>query len=254
MSVTAIQQAPPEPVEPVYPGPDTIFVGPPTWSGPNYVGNPEPKIVCFTVEILTTSEEKVPWTVVIETDQPPFNNVPPFEGFQGGLYAGDATYTFAKAPDYATTGRYLVTPDYSFQWASATESYTVRACAIEVPEAAWQPAGPETYTQRPVIFVPNGGMPCVAVTVDGHQPFYVGFTVSFNWKTFLDAQLTAGTITQTEYSQWITYTHWDGGPPGYPNLATGATGADYLVTLQGYAAAGRNVANFEPVTIASCAY
>ena len=254
MSVTAIEQPPPETVEPVYPGPGTIFVGPPVWSGPGYVGNPEPKIVCFTVKILTTSAEKVPWTVVMETDQPPFNNVPPFDEFQGGLYAGDATYTFAQAPDYTTTGRYLVTPDYESQWASATESYTVMACAIEVPEAAWQPAGPDTYTQRPVVFVRNSGSPCVAATVDGHQPFYVGFTVSFNWKTLLDEQLAAAAITQSEYDQWITHTHWDGGPPGYANLATGATGADYLVTLQGYAADGRNVADFEAVTIASCSY
>ncbi len=73
-------------------------------------------------------------------------------------------------------------------------------------------------------FVRNGSMPCVAGTVDGHQPFYVGFTLSFNWKTFLDEQLAAGAITQAEHDQWITYTHWAGGPPGY-NQAQGATGA-----------------------------
>ena len=96
-------------------------------------------------------------------------------------------------------------------------------------------------------------MPCVAGTVEGHQPFFVGFTLSFDWKAFLDTQLADGAITQPEHDQWITYTHWAGGPPGY-NQSQGATGSDYLVTLQGYAAETRTVSNIAPVTIASCAY
>jgi hypothetical protein len=101
--------------------------------------------------------------------------------------------------------------------------------------------------------VRNGSMPCVAGTVDGHAPFHVGFTLSFNWRTFLDEQLAAGAISQAEHDLWITYTHWAGGPPGY-EASQGATGADYLVTLQGYSAFSRNVASFTPITIASCAY
>ena len=84
-----------------------------------------------------------------------------------------------------------------------------------IPEPAWQPPGPTPTRSGRAHLVRNGSMPCVAGTVDGHQPFYVGFTLSFNWKTFLDEQLAAAAITQAEYDQWITYTHWAGGPPGY---------------------------------------
>ena len=105
----------------------------------------------------------------------------------------------------------------------------------------------------PLQFIRNGSQPCVAGTVDGHQPFYVGFTLSFNWKTFLDEQLAASAITQAEYNQWLGFNHWAGGPAGY-FPAQGATGTDYLTTLQGYQVESRTVSNFAPVTIASCSY
>jgi len=257
MSITAIGQAPPEPVGPVYPGPGTDFE-PPAWSGPNAEGNPEPTNVCFTVEITTDSSTPVAWIVMIETDQPPFNNVPPFvypPGFRGQFFGWEQSYNFAPAVDYATTGRYQMTPTATHQYASETVSYTATACAVNVPEPAWQPPGPDTYTQRDTLtLMRNGVMPCVAGTVDGNAPYYVGFTLSFDWMLFLDEQLTAGAISQAERDQWITYTHWAGGPPGYVNQAQGATGADYLVTLQGYASFSRNVAYYAPVEIASCAY
>jgi hypothetical protein len=256
MSVTAINQAPPEAVGPVQPGPGgiTSFVASPIWSGPNGAPNPEPRNACFQMEIRTVSPVPIPWVVVIETDQPPFNNVAPFVGFVGQFFGVNAAYGFAPASDYATTGRYLMTPTQTSQYASATQGYLAKACAVNVPEPAWQPPGPDTYTQRPLLtLVRNGAQPCVAGTVDGHRPFYVGFTLSFNWKTFLDERLAAGAITQTEHDQWIRNTHWAGGPPGY-NPAQGATGTDYLVTLQGYADFSRTVANFAPVTIASCSY
>jgi hypothetical protein len=256
MSVTAINQPPPQPVGPVHPGPGgiTSFVGGVTWSGPNNTPNPTPLNACFRVEIRTTSATAIPWVVVLETSQPPFDNVEPFNGFQGQLFGDGNSYNFAPASDYSATGRFLMTPTSPAQYASATQSYVAKACAVNTPEPAWQPAGPTTYTQRPnLTFVRSGSQPCVAATVDGHQPYFVGFSVAFDWKAVLDAQLAASAITSAEYARWLPYTHWAGAPDGY-NAAQGATGTDYFVTLRGYADFTRTVSNLAPVTIASCAY
>ncbi|MGI9822765.1 hypothetical protein [Agromyces sp. Marseille-Q5079] len=253
MTVTAIDQRPPNVTGPVTPDTGSTFVGPPLWSGHNGSPTPTPRYMCFTVEIRTTSTTPVAWRVILETDRPPFNNVAPFDGFDFQLFGDGASYGFAPAADYAITGRYVMTPTQSSQWASVTQSYTAKACA-STPEPAWQPPGPTTYTQRPTLeLVRNGSQPCVAATVDGHQPYFVGFSVSFDWKAFLDGQLAASAITPAEYDQWLTFTHWAGGPPGYL-AAQGATGTDYLVTLQGYEEASRNVYAPTPVTIASCSY
>lgn len=251
MSVTAVEEPPPDVAGPVTPDTGTTFA-PPTWSG-HGSNLPTPRSVCFQITIFTTSPTPAPWRVLLETDQPPFNNVAPFTGFQYQLFGDGASYTFAPMPDYAVTGRYVMTPTQTSQYASITQGYTARACA-NTPEPAWQPPGPTTYTQREeLVLVRNGTQPCVAATVDGHQPFFVGFTVSFNWKTFLDERLAASAITTAEYNQWLPFTHWAGGPPGY-DPAQGATGTDYLVTLQGYADYSRNVYEVSPVTIASCSY
>ena len=161
-------------------------------------------------------------------------------------------YNFPQAADYTISGRYLATPTRTDQYASLTQSFFAKICA-NTPEAAWQEPGPTTYTQTTLTLVRNGSQPCVAGTVVGHQPFFVGFTLAFNWKDFLDAQLAAAAITQGEYNQWVNFTHWAGGPPGYL-AAQGATGTDFQVTLQGYAAESRTVSSVAPVTIASCSY
>lgn len=251
MSVTAVNERPPEVVGPVTPDGGTVFDHP-TWKG-HGTTPPTPRAVCFIIEIFTSTPELSPWRVIIETDQPPFNNVSPFDGFDYQFFGEGASYGFEPAADYPLTGRYVMTPTQESQYASASDGYTATGC-FNTPEPAWQPPGPTTYTQQePVKLVRNGSQPCVAATVDGHQPYFIGFTVSFNWETFLNEQLAAGSITTAEYNQWLPYTHWAGGPPGY-EASQGATGTDYLVTLQGYSDSSRNVYQVSPVTIASCSY
>ncbi len=253
MSITAIEEPPPPVIAPVTPGDATSFTGP-TWSGLNSAPNPTPTQACFTVVINTTSATPIAWTVRMHTGQPPFDNRPPFTGFQGQVFGESASYVFTQAPDYATSGIILVTPSQTSQYASTTQSYTARICVVNTPEPAWQPPGPNTYTQRPVIeLIRNGSQPCVAATVDGHRPYYVGFTVVFDWRAFLDDRLAASAITQAEYDQWLGYNHWAGGPAGY-FPSQGATGTDYVTTLQGYQVESRTISNIAPVTIASCAY
>lgn len=253
MTITAIQEAPPSVIAPVTPGSGTTFTGP-TWSGLNNAPNPTPTQACFTVVINTTSAELAPWTLVMHTDQPPFDNKPPFMGFQGQIFGDSASYVITVPEEYETTGIMLVTPSLPSQYASLTVSYTAKVCVVNTPEPAWQPPGPTTYTQRePLQLIRNGSQPCVAGTVDGHRPYYVGFTIVFNWKTFLDEQLAASAISQAEHDQWLGYYHWAGGPAGaYP--AQGATGTDYQTSLQGYQVESRTVSNITPVKVGSCAY
>lgn len=255
MTLTAVEERPPDLVGPVTPGDGTIFRKP-DWKG-HGTNPPTPTTSCFTVVIFTTSVEPAPWQVIIETDQPPFNNVPPFTGFQNQIYGEGANYTFAQTDNYALTARYVMTPapgpEGVSQWASRTTSYTAVVCA-NTPEPAWQPPGDDTYTQQePVTLFRNGSQPCVSATVVGHQPFFIGFTVSFNWKTVLGNEVAAGFITPAEYTQWLPYTHWAGAPAGH-NAAQGATGNDYLVTLQAYDFNYRNVSSVAPVENAACAY
>ena len=83
------------------------------WSGVEGEVNPTPTSACFRVEVRTTSADPAPWQIILETDQPPFNNTPPFTffGFQGQLYTDDSPdYTFEPALDYAISGRYLMEP------------------------------------------------------------------------------------------------------------------------------------------------
>jgi hypothetical protein len=253
MTITSIEEPPPPVVGPVTPDSGTTFTGP-TWSGLNNNPNPGPAQACFTVVINTTSATLAPWTLLMHTSQPPFNNTPPFTGFQGQIFGENASYVITTAADYATSGILLVTPSQPSQYASLTVSYTAEVCVVNTPEPAWQPAGPTTYTQRATLqLIRSGSQPCVAGTVDGHQPYYVGFTILFNWKTFLDEQLAASAITQAEHDQWLGYNHWAGGPSGILP-AQGATGTDYQTSLQGYQIESRTVANIAPVTIASCSY
>ena len=257
MTITAIQDAPPEVLLPVTPGSGTSFTGP-TWSGlGGPTTNPLPTQFCFTVVITTASIEPVKstWTLLLHTTQPPFNNLPPVDNFKGLLYSTSGG-TFTDATDYKTSGIILVTPAGEYQYASSTESYTIMICSTGVSEPAWQPPGGDTYTQLPVELVPYSSprIPCVAGTVEGNQPFFVGFTIVFNWKDLLDAELADGNITPAEYTQWLGYNHWSGGPPSYQYGSQGATGADYVTSLQGYQAESRSVSNVENVTIASCTY
>ncbi len=139
------------------------------------------------------------------------------------------------------------------QRASLTESHVASVCFDRVPEPEWQPPGPASYTQQPELpLVRKGSQPCVVATVVGHQPYYVGFTISFNWKDYLDEHLAAAQITQAEYDSWLPYTHWASGPPGVDN-GRGATGTDYLVTFEGVKESSRNVSSINNVTLGSCA-
>ena len=122
-----------------------------------------------------------------------------------------------------------------------------------MPQPEWQPPGPESYTQRPELeFVRRLDGPCIVATVDGHQPYFVGFTVSFNWRTVLDDLLATGQINSVEHLLWLTYTHWGGIPLGIVN-ARGATGTNFLVTLQGITENDRNVSEIGPVSNGACA-
>jgi hypothetical protein len=255
MSVTAIQEPPPPLTSPVLPDVGTSF-GSPTWSGIGNDPNPTPTSACFRIEIFTTSPDPAPWRVILETDQPPFNNVPPFTsaGFQGRLSTDDRPgYTFEPAADYSISGRYLMDPTSPTQYASQTQSHIARVCMDRVPEPEWQPPGSLSYSQLPELpLIRKGSTPCVVATVEGHEPYYVGFSISFNWKDYLDERLAADEITQAEYDSWLPYTHWSSGPPGYDN-ARGATGTDYLVTFQGLKEESRNISAISPVTLGSCA-
>jgi len=256
MTITSIEEPPPPVLLPVTPGSGTSFTGP-TWSGLNGPPTaPLPTQFCFTVVINTTSIEPVrsAWTLLLHTTQPPFNNSPPVADFRFKLYSTSGAI-FTDAADYATSGIILATPAGDYQYASSTFSYTITICATGTPEPAWQPPGTQTYTQLSVVLIPQGipRTPCVAGTVKGNQPFFVGFTVVFDWNALLDAELAAGRITQAEYTQWLGYNHWSGGPPGYYG-SQGATGDAYVTSLQGYQAESRSVSNFANVTIASCSY
>jgi hypothetical protein len=252
--ITAVEEPTPAVSPPVQPGTSTGIVSGPVWTGQGTNPNPTPTIACFTITISTTSLVPAAWQVIIHTALPPFDNVPPFTGFQGSIFGESAAYNFAPAPNYATTGDLIMTPTQPTQFASNLVFYTAKVCAVNTPEPAWQPAGPTTYTQlAPLQLIRNGTQPCVAGTVQGHRPYYIGFSLLFNWKTFLDERLAASAITQAEYNQWITYTHWAGGPTGFLP-AQGATGTDFQVSLQGYSAQSRTVSNIANVTIASCAY
>lgn len=255
MAITAIQEPPPDLVAPVVPGESTTFP-PPVWTGPDAEPHPLPTVACFTIVINTTSPTPIAWQVVIHTGLAPFDNRPPFTELQGGLYGQNGQfYNFAAAADYATSGDFLMTPFAPDQYASTTVSHTAKVCAVNTPEPPWQPPGPTTYTQlSPLQLIVNGSNPCVAATVEGYSEFFVGFTVAFNWKTLLDERLAAGGITQAQYDQWLPYVHWAGVAPGVPEGSQGATGTDYEVTLQGYSVTGRTVAEFNNVTIGSCAY
>jgi hypothetical protein len=237
----------------VTPDAETSFAAP-VWSGIRNDPNPTPTSACFRIEIFTTSVDPAPWRVIIETDQPPFNNIPPFIGFQGTLTSGENPgYAFNPAADYDVSGRYLMEPTVSAQYASSTQSYVASACLDKVPEPEWQPPGPESYTQRPeLLLVRKGSQPCVVATVDGHQPYFVGFDISFNWKVLLDEQLAADAITQAEYDAWLPYTRWASGPAGFEN-GNGATGTAYHVTFAGDKEATRNVSTIAPVELGSCA-
>ena len=256
MSVTAVEEPPPPLAIAVLPGADTFFAGPPVWSGIEGEVNPTPTSACFRVDVRTTSETPAPWHIILETDQPPFNNSPPFTifGFQGLLYTNDNPgYTFEPALDYELSGRYLMDPIRFTQNASETEGYVATACIERVPEPEWQPPGGESYTQRPELeFSRRLDGPCIVATVDGHQPYFVGFTVSFNWRTVLDDLLAAGEITSVEHVLWLTYTHWGGIPIGVVN-ARGATGTNFLVTLQGFTRESRSVSEIAPVSNGACA-
>jgi hypothetical protein len=254
MTITSIEAPPPEVFGPVRPGANTFIVSGPFWSGPNNTPNPTPKNSCFTVTVSSTAVTPTPWELRIYTDHPPFNNVEPFIQFHGQAFAEGLPVDPQKAPDYATSHVYLLTATQPAQYVSSGVNYTAKICAVNVPEPAWQEPGPDTYTQRPELeLIRNGSQPCVGAIVDGHQPYFVGFTVSFDWKVFLDQQLALGAITPAEYSQWLNYTHWDGAPAGYEG-GHGATGTDYLVTIAGYSEFGRNVAQQTPVKLGSCSY
>ena len=256
MSVTAIQEPPPPLTPPVLPGIGTFLGAPPTWSGVGNDPNPTPTSACFRIQIFTTSPEPADWRVILETDQPPFNNVPPFGilGFQGRIFSDDRPdYSFNPAADYEISGRYLMEPTAISQRASLTEGHVASVCIDRVPEPEWQPPGAVSYTQLAELpLIRKGSTPCVVATVSGHQPYFIGFTISFNWKTYLDEQLAADTITQAEYDTWLPYTHWSSGPAGYDN-GRGATGTDYLVTFEGLKAESRNVSAISDVTLGSCA-
>ena len=162
-------------------------------------------------------------------------------------------YSFNPAADYEISGRYLMEPTAISQRASLTEGHVASVCIDRVPEPEWQPPGPASYTQLAELpLIRKGSTPCVVATVSGHQPYFIGFTISFNWKTYLDEQLAADAITQVEYDTWLPYTHWSSGPAGYDN-GRGATGTDYLVTFEGLKAESRNVSAISDVTLGSCA-
>ncbi|MET0843339.1 MAG: hypothetical protein ABWY23_05785 [Mycetocola sp.] len=247
ITLNAVVAPPPNPVAPIVPrtGPTaTIFDLPPVWTPTS------PHNFCFDVDVRTTSSTPAAWAIELHTGQPPFDNSAPFAGFVGQLI-GD--YDFTPASDYATTGDILATPKRPDQYASATVPYPVRICAVNTPIPAWQPPGPTTYTQlEPMTLVLNGSQPCVVATVQGHRPYYVGFTVAFNWSDFLDTQ----PITPEQKALWLGYRHWDGQapPPTASQASTGATGTDNYVTLQAYNPDVRSVSSLAPVTLSSCAY
>ena len=96
MSVTAIQEPPPPLSAPVLPGTDTFFV-----SATSLVGGGKRPESDADERVLPDRDPhhlarlRRRGSVILETDQPPFNNVPPFTilGFQGRLYTDDR-------PDY----------------------------------------------------------------------------------------------------------------------------------------------------------
>ena len=86
------------------------------------------------------------------------------------------------------------------------------------------------------------------MVVTGHQPFFVGFTANFDYKAIIDAALAGAVIDQVTYDRWLPLVTWAG------PTASGATGANYLVTFTGYSSFTRNVNQSTPVTLQSCAY
>ena len=246
ITLNAIDEPPPEtvlPIAPVAPGTTTV---PETevWAGPNFSGDPAPTIFCYSIEVRTSSDTLAPWTMLMRTNQPPFNGVA-----QGNIFPWNTNMAFTPDVDYTTNGEIVVTPAFDTQWASVDQGYLWAICVVNTPLPDWQPPGDDTYEQISTTLVRNGSQPCVALTVTGFQPFYVGFTGVFDWQAILDAQ-----ATPAEKTAWLGLTHWDGAAPGFPNGSTGATGTDYLTTLSAYDFNYRVVSNYNDVTISSCAY
>lgn len=242
--LTAVDQpvapTPTAPIEPL--APDTSFGSAGTWDLIS------PVQFCFNVSVFTTSPTPAQWTVVLHTARPPFNQLgPPFSGFQGQLYP--TNYVFTPAADYATSGDILMTPEASYEYASATVPWPLQVCAANVPFPAWQPAGPDTYEVISTTLVRNGDQPCVAVLVRGYTPYFIGFTATFNWQTVLLAQ-----ATPAEQAAWLPLKHWAGSAPGYPFGSSGSTAADYSVTLTAYDPNHAAIAENADITLSSCAY
>ncbi|KQQ93717.1 hypothetical protein ASF62_05790 [Leifsonia sp. Leaf325] len=254
LSVTANDDPPPLTPPVTSEHPDTIITGgPDDWTWTSSEGpSPLPNNFCVQFQITSPSTDLVPWRVTLHLGVPPFNWSAPFtSGMIGSIYFPAGYYsTLSAAPGYVTDGLVYMTPDpfNSEQLVSATHPVDAKFCT-NVPDPPWQPEGPTSYTvTSATLDVPTGYNPCVTVVVTGHQPFFVGFTANFDYKTIIDAALAGAVIDQVTYDRWLPLVTWAG------PTASGATGANYLVTFTGYSSATRNVDQFTPVTLQSCAY
>lgn len=213
---------------------------------------PTPNQFCVQFQITSPSSTLVPWRVTLHLGVPPFNWTAPFTtSMIGNIFFPSGYYsTLTAAPDFATSGLVYLTPDpfNSEQLVSATHPVTAKFCA-NVPDPPWQPAGPDTYeVTSATLDTPPGSNPCFTVVVTGYLPYFVGFTANFDYQSVLNQALSESVISQATYDRWLPLVNWAG-----PS-AQGATGADYLVTLTGYSAATRNVDQWAPVTLQSCAF
>lgn len=223
-----------EAVVPITSGANTVFQvdenDPETWAWTNNTGTPWPAAqdFCITLPVKTDTTELSAWELELHFPLSPWDWDAPFNAQMTSQIYYSANYSLTPADDYETSGLVYMRPDTDMgEWASSTVTYTVAFCA-QTGEPAYFPPGPDTYEITSLSVADSGGQARVTLVVTGVTWYFIGYTATFNLKDLLDQSLADGEITQAQYDAWLPTKIWYG--PG----TSGATGADYNVTVTPY--------------------
>lgn len=220
---------------PVTEGVNTVVTGAPeTWawtSRDNSTGGtfpwPGPQDFCLTLPVRTETTGLSAWELELHLGQPPWDWKAPFTPSMLSIYYS-GNYSLTPAVDYETSGLVFLRPDTDGgEYASSTVPYSVNFCAnTGVPP--YLPEGPDTSEITSLSVADSGGQAKITIVLTGYTWYYIGYTATFNLKDLLDEALLNGEITQAQYDAWLPTKVW------YGPLASGATGADYNVTVTPY--------------------
>jgi hypothetical protein len=232
--------------------PNTVIVGGPddwTWTSQTDPAQPPtPHAFCVTFTLTSPSATPVPFRVTTHLGVPPFNFTAPFTAqmYQSHVFVTPFS-SWQEAPDFADSGLVYIVP-FGGQTISASTPLDLKVCATTLPDPPWRPPGPDTYTVSAPVLQVTADAPCVTLVVQGHTPYFLGFTANFDVKALLDSALAGGQITSTQYNAWLPRVYWWG------SSASGVTGDDYLVTFTGYDELHQFVFQFADVSLTACAY